>query len=187
MANNHRAPAAWFEKRLLSIELIVVEMQRALSAVFALNANVQVLFTISPVRHIRDGIIENNRSKARMIEAVHQICEWSAACHYFPAYEVVIDVLRDYRFYDIDLVHPNYAATEAVWEYFTASCMAPAALPIMERVKDIMTARHHRTRFPDTEGHRKFVAGYAGKVRQLMADAPWLDLGEELQYFLHIS
>jgi hypothetical protein len=183
VANNHRAPAGWFEKRLLSIEDITEVMRDALDALFGLNPHVRVLFTISPVRHARDGVVANNRSKARLIEAVHSLCDSDSKCHYFPAYELVIDVLRDYRYYDSDLVHPNYAATEGVWEEFVKACIAPEALPVMEQVKDIMIARGHRPRFPETEGHRKFMGVYAEKVRGLMEAAPYLDLGAELAYF----
>ena len=184
VANNHRAPAQWFEKRLLGIDFITDALQQLLHKLFRQNEQLQVLFTISPVRHIRDGVVDNNRSKARLLEAVHTVCESAAErCHYFPAYELVIDILRDYRFYDIDFVHPNYLATEYVWEQFVKACIAPAAVPVMEQVKDIVTARNHRPRFPGTDGHRKFMASYADKARQLAAQHPYLDMGDLLNYF----
>jgi hypothetical protein len=183
VANNHRAPAAWFEKRLLEIPTITHALKEALSAIKAINAEAQFLFTISPVRHIRDGVVDNNRSKARLIESVHEICKEVPHCFYFPAYELVVDVLRDYRFYDIDMVHPNYAATESVWEAFTASCIAPEALPIMELVKEIVTAKNHRPRFPQTEAHQKFLKAYAEKTAALAAAHPYLNLAQEARYF----
>lgn len=183
VANNHRAPAAWFEKRLLTIPLIIESLKEALFAINGVNPKAQFLFTISPVRHIRDGVVDNNRSKARLIEAVHSIVEDLAHCYYFPAYELVIDVLRDYRFYDIDMVHPNYAATESVWEAFTQSCIAPEVLPVMEQVAEIVTARSHRPRFPETEAHQKFLKAYAAKVTALAAAYPYLNLADEVLYF----
>ena len=183
VANNHRAPAQWFEKRLLDVDLIVEAWSATLEGLRAVNPGGQVIFTVSPVRHIRDGAVANNRSKGRLLDAVHTLCERFNNVHYFPAYELVIDVLRDYRFYDIDLVHPNYAATSAVWDEFVKACIAPAARPVMEAVRDITIAANHRPRFPDTEAHRRFKAGYAEKVRALMAQHPSLDLGEELGYF----
>lgn len=183
VANNHRAPAQWFEKRLLEIDGIVGALSNTIAKLLQANPSAQVLFTISPVRHIRDGVVANNRSKARLIEAVHTLCDTFPQCHYFPAYELVIDILRDYRFYDIDFVHPNYLATETVWEHFAAACIAPEALPVMEQVKDIMVASSHRPRFPGTEGHRKFMAAYAEKVRRLKAAHPYLDLTAEAAYF----
>ena len=183
VANNHRAPAGWFEKHLLEIQDIIDSLKGALAAVTQVNPKAAFLFTISPVRHVRDGVVENNRSKARLIEAVHTLCAEVDNCYYFPAYELVIDVLRDYRFYDIDLVHPNYAATESVWEAFVQSCIDPDTVRVMEQIKDIVTARSHRPRFPETEGHRKFLKVYAEKVAALAAAYPYLNLAEEAQYF----
>jgi hypothetical protein len=183
VANNHRAPAQWFEKRLLPTATIIEAMSNSLQQLFEVNPYVQVLFTISPVRHIRDGVVDNNRSKARLIEAVHTLCEQFEKAHYFPAYELVIDILRDYRFYDIDFVHPNYLATSFVWEQFVKSCVSQDAQQVMQQVQEVMTARSHRSRFPETVAHQKFLANYADKVKTLMEKYPYLDLNQELKYF----
>jgi hypothetical protein len=184
VANNHRAPSQWFQKKLLTIHEIETALTNTLQKLHNANPKAKVLFTISPVRHIRDGVVDNNRSKARLIEAVHNICQSVDYAHYFPAYELVIDVLRDYRFYDIDLVHPNFAATSFVWQHFTKSCISPVIYPVMQQVADIATARAHRTRFPDTDAHKKFLKSYATKTQALMAAHPYLNLQEELNYFL---
>lgn len=183
VANNHRAPSQWFEKRLLEIPVITDALARSLERLAMVNPGAQVLFTVSPVRHIRDGVIDNNRSKARLLEAVHSLCDRYPQAHYFPAYELVIDILRDYRYYDIDFVHPNYLATQYVWEQFTNSCIAPGALPVMEQVRSLTTARNHRPRFPDTEAHRQFLLAQADRTRALLAEHPYLDLEEELAFF----
>ncbi len=183
VANNHRAPAQWFEKRLLPIEEIVNALAGTLQKLHAANPYAQLLFTISPVRHIRDGVVDNNRSKARLIEAVHELCGTFEQAHYFPAYELVIDILRDYRYYDIDFVHPNYMATTYVWEHFVKACIAPADVELMKQVNEIMTARSHRTRFPGTEAHRKFKESFLAKTRALAERYPVLDLGAEMKYF----
>ncbi|KAI9432039.1 GSCFA domain-containing protein [Russula earlei] len=107
-ANNHKGPSAWFHKRLMSAEETIALLDNMLQTA--------VIFTISPVRHLREGAIENNRSKAVLIQAVHALVEKQEALYYFPAYELVIDDLRDYRFYAEDLAHPNYQATQYVWE-----------------------------------------------------------------------
>jgi len=183
VSNNHRAPAQWFEKRLLSIREIVNALNDTLTKLFAVNPYVQVLFTISPVRHIRDGVIDNNRSKARLIEAVHELCGIHDRAFYFPAYELVIDILRDYRYYDIDFVHPNYMATTYVWEHFVNACIAPQTGQLMEVVHEITTARNHKPRFHGTEAHQKFKKSYVDKVQELMKQHPYLDLNDELAYF----
>ena len=183
VANNHRAPAAWFTKRLLDIAEIEDALGTTIHKLQAVNANAKVLFTISPVRHIREGVIDNNRSKARLIDAVHNLCGNYSNAFYFPAYELLIDILRDYRYYDADFVHPNYLATSFVWEQFAAACIIPAAHGIMEAVLDISTARKHRPRFPETDAHKKFKADYAAKVDALIHQYPFLNLQEELSYF----
>ena len=111
VANCHRAPSAWFNKHMMGIEETIVALDTMLYRLFQFNPQINIIFTVSPVRHIRDGITENNRSKARLLEAVHHLVNKFSRLYYFPSYELVIDVLRDYRFYDIDLVHPNYQAT----------------------------------------------------------------------------
>lgn len=183
IANNHRAPAQWFEKKLLSVDEITVALSSSLQQLAAVNPQAQVLLTISPVRHIRDGVVENNRSKARLIESVHQLCSSFNNVHYFPAYELIIDILRDYRFYDIDYVHPNFLATNYVWERFVQACIAPDNYPLMEAVNDIMTACRHRPRFSDTAAHQQFRATYAQKINRLIQLHPFLNLSEEKDFF----
>lgn len=183
VANNHRAPAQWFEKRLLDIPVIVETMKDALVRVRQVNPAVRFIFTISPVRHIRDGVVANNRSKGRLIEAVHTLTEALDNTYYFPAYELVIDILRDYRFYDIDYVHPNYLATQFVWEQFVRSCISPQAGPLMQELQELAKARKHRPRFPDTEAHRRFMQASLDKIEKLVARYPFLDLSEERAYF----
>src|SRR5205085_10777001 len=117
-ANNHKAPADWFSRRLMSTEEVLHQLDNMIHRLFHFNENLRIIFTISPVRHLREGVIENNRSKAVLITAVHQLVDKFNGLYYFPAYELVIDDLRDYRFYAEDLVHPNYAATGYVWEKF---------------------------------------------------------------------
>ena len=118
VANCHKAPQDFFEKKLLPVEDIIYNLSTAVSKVQSFNPQLKIIFTISPVRHVRDGVIENNRSKARLIEAIHSVREKTQNVFYFPAYELIIDVLRDYRFYKKDLVHPSGTATEFVFETF---------------------------------------------------------------------
>ena len=183
VANNHRAPGQWFEKRLLTINAIVAALARTIENMRTVNPNVKVIFTISPVRHIRDGVVDNNRSKARLIEAVHELCGSLPAVNYFPAYELLIDVLRDYRFYDIDFVHPNFLATGIVWDYFVDACISPACLEPMAKVMELVTSAAHRSRFPDTDGHKRFLAAQYGKACKLEAAYPFLDCSIEKAYF----
>lgn len=183
VANCHRAPGQWFEKRLLTIDVIVTALQQSIDKLKAVNPKIKVLFTISPVRHIRDGVVENNRSKARLLEAVHTLVDQNADAHYFPAYELAIDVLRDYRFYDIDMVHPNYACTEYIWEQFVQHNMSEQAQALTKVMKEITTAFQHRTRFPETEAHKKFLLKYKARVEELSQQYSYTNWQEELNYF----
>lgn len=183
VANNHRAPGQWFEKRLLATDVIRQRLQQSLDTILQINPSVNFIFTISPVRHIRDGVVDNNRSKARLIEAVHSLCENNEQAYYFPAYELVIDILRDYRFYDIDLVHPNYSATQYVWECFVKTGMNEDTRQVMDKVNSLVIAKKHRPRFPDTEMHRKFLNDHLLKTQALIKECPFLDLTEEEAYF----
>ena len=183
VANCHRAPGQWFEKYLLSIDEIVSMLDTCYHRLMQFNPNLKIIFTVSPVRHIRDGVVENNRSKARLIEAVHHMVNKFDRLHYFPAYELVIDVLRDYRFYDIDLAHPNYLATSFVLEKFSESCIAEDSRQLMDEVKKIVIARKHKAFQPQTEAHKQFLKLHADKAKELMGRHSFLDMKEELHYF----
>jgi hypothetical protein len=183
VANCHRAPAQWFNKHLMSIEEIVANLDNALQQLFQFNSNVNIIFTVSPVRHIRDGAVENNRSKARLIEAVHFLVNKYDKLNYFPAYELVIDVLRDYRFYDADLVHPNYMATEFVLEKFAEGFIDEPTQKVMQEVKGIVIARKHKAFQPDTIAHKQFLKTYSDKTRALKEKYSFLNLNDEIEYF----
>jgi hypothetical protein len=167
----------------MSIEEINTALDNCLHQLFQFNPGIGVIFTISPVRHIRDGVMENNRSKARLLESVHHLVGKFDRLWYFPAYELVIDVLRDYRFYDIDMVHPNYAATSFVLEKFTRHYIDETAQKIMEEVKKIVIARKHKPFQPSTLAHKRFLQDHWKKANELSGKYPFLDLQEELDYF----
>ncbi len=183
VANCHRAPGQWFNKHLLGIDETVTMLDNCYHRLKRFNPNLKIIFTVSPVRHLRDGVVDNNRSKARLIEAVHHMVNKFEGLSYFPAYELVIDVLRDYRFYDIDLAHPNYMATSFVLEKFSESCIDPASRELMEEVRKIVIARKHKAFQPSTEAHKQFLKAHAEKAKELMAQYSFLDMKEELEYF----
>lgn len=187
VANCHRAPAQWFSKQMHTTEAIFSMLQRTCTQLLQFNPGLRFILTVSPVRHIRDGVVANNRSKARLIEAVHQLVGTSDRFHYFPAYELVVDVLRDYRFYDIDLVHPNFAATTFVMEQFTAACMDEATRNLMEEVRKIVIARKHKAFQADTHAHRQFLQTHLQRSRDMQQQYPFLDLQEEIGYFSKTS
>ena len=183
VANCHKAPAQTFNKHLCTIEETITAFDNVLYKLFYLNPDIRILFTISPVRHIRDGVTENNRSKARLIETVHHLVNKFDKLHYFPAYELVIDVLRDYRFYDIDMAHPNYAATQFVLEKFSETCMNKETRELMEMIKKITIARNHKPFNPQSQQHKKFLENFLQQTQELQKQYPYLNFEEEIKYF----
>jgi hypothetical protein len=183
VANNHQAPANWFEKELLQPATIVDAFAAWLEPLLKKQPTLRVLLTVSPVRHLREGTIQNNLSKAVLLQAVHRLATLFEAVHYFPAYELVVDDLRDYRFYAEDLVHPNYQATKYVWEHWVKACVDDESRNIMAAVKDIRLAFQHLPLHPDTPRHQNFLKEYARKTADLLSAYPWLKLEEELAYF----
>ena len=184
VANCHRAPPQYFNKQLVEISEIANRLDDTIIQLKAFNSDLKIIFTISPVRHLRDGVIDNNRSKARLIEAVHQVEQQFDHCYYFPAYELVIDVLRDYRFYDIDLAHPNYAATEFVFEKFKEHYIENKSLEQMDDIKKMVNAYRHRPFNPLTNSHQSFLNASLTKARQLQQQLPNLDFSEQINYFI---
>jgi hypothetical protein len=183
VANCHRAPARVFTKHLMPIEEIHAVLDNCLHRLFHFNSGLQVIFTVSPVRHTRDGVVENNRSKARLIEAVHHLVNKFDRLWYFPAYELVVDILRDYRFYDIDMVHPNYQATSFVLEQFTRHFIDEPSQQLIGEIKKIIIARKHKPLHPNTLAHRRFLQDHRRKTEELAARYPFIDFREELAYF----
>lgn len=183
VANCHKAPAQTFQKHLSTIDETVIALDGMLYQLFNFNPGIKVMFTISPVRHLRDGVIDNNRSKARLIEAVHHLVNKFSRLHYFPAYELVIDVLRDYRFYDIDLAHPNYAATLFVLEKFSEACMDENTRQLADEIKKITIAKNHKPFNPTSQQHALFLQKQLGKISQLQQQHPYLNFEEEINYF----
>lgn len=184
VANCHKVPGKYFDKYLLGIDEMITALDTMLYRLFQFNPHIRVLFTVSPVRHLRDGVVENNRSKARLIETAHHLCHKFDRIFYFPAYELVIDVLRDYRFYDIDLAHPNYAATQYVHDFFKQHCLTPEAKALELQIGEINTARNHKPRNITSTAHRQFMEKYARKTQEMASAYPFIDLSFEQEYFL---
>ncbi|MBG9378508.1 GSCFA domain-containing protein [Panacibacter sp. DH6] len=183
VANCHKAPAQTFKKHLCTIEETVTALDGTIHQLFHFNKQLKIIFTISPVRHLRDGVVENNRSKARLIEAVHHLADKFDRLYYFPAYELVIDVLRDYRFFDIDLAHPNYAATQFVLEKFAAHCFDETTRTLSEDIKKLVIAANHKPFNPQSQQHKSFLQNQLQKTMQLQQEHPYLNFSRELHFF----
>jgi len=182
-ANNHKAPADWFYRRLMTVDEVLKSLDNLIHRLFLFNSKLKIIFTISPVRHLREGVIENNRSKAVLIQAVHHLVDKFEKLYYFPAYELVIDDLRDYRFFAEDLVHPNYVATQYVWEKFVKACMSESTKKLMEQIHSVNLAFQHKPFNPGSAQHLAFLRSFCEKTRSLQEQYPYLKFDDELSYF----
>jgi hypothetical protein len=182
-ANNHKAPSDWFNRRLLSNAEVIGLIESIISQLQNFNPAIKIIFTISPVRHLREGFIENNRSKAALINAVHAVTENFNNVFYFPAYELVIDDLRDYRFFAEDMVHPNYAATNYVWEKFVAGCIDERSQQLMLQINELNAAMHHKPFNGHSAAHQLFKTKYLNIATAMQQKYPFLNLEKELTFF----
>lgn len=183
VANCHKAPANNFEKILLPIEQIRADLLSAIAALEIFNPDLKIIITVSPVKHVRDGVIENNRSKSRLIEAAHSIAEEKQHVFYFPAYELVNDILRDYRFYKKDLVHPNEQAIDFVFEKFSASFFDSSTTQIMKEIEKILLAADHKPFVKQSDAHVQFINSQIEHIQRLQKKYPFIHLDGEKKYF----
>jgi len=184
VANNHKMPDSKFYSRRLSVAEIVDTTVAALQksekvARQSSEPPFQVILSVSPVRHLRMGLVENQRSKAALILACDEICRALPFVHYFPAYELLMDDLRDYRFYGADMVHPSEVAIDYVWDFFCETCFSRATRLLTEQIEKIRASARHRPFHPDTAQHRAFVSSQLEAIARLKASHPSLDFATE--------
>lgn len=164
VANCHKVPQKQFTKAILSIKTIEASIQNTIELIQKINSNCNFIFTVSPVRHIKDGFVENTLSKAHLISAIHKVTNNQLSItNYFPSYEVMMDELRDYRFYTSDMLHPNQVAIDYIWERFKESSISETSYKIMDEVETIQKGLAHRPFNPDSESHQEFLKKLAKK------------------------
>jgi len=177
VANCHKVPQKKFSKELLSVKAIEKSLLSTIQHIRSINENAQFIFTISPVRHLKDGFNENQRSKAHLTAAVHKIFDVPSfgARELFPSYELMMDELRDYRFYEPDMVHPNQLAIDYIWEKFKQTWISEEAYPIMSKVDNIQKGLRHRPFDPDSGQHRKFRESLEANISNLKKEYPFME------------
>ena len=172
VANCHKIPQNGFVKELASVSEIEDALTRILNSIKAVNTNAHVLFTVSPIRHLKDGFVENQRSKAHLISAVHSVIDKTIHTEYFPSYELMIDELRDYRFYDRDLIHLNELAVDYIWERFSSVYFSSEIQEKMLQVEEIQRGLRHRPFNPSSAQHKKFLLKLDNKITALKLQIP---------------
>ena len=168
VANCHKVPQKEFTKELLSIQQIEESIESIISLVHSVNPNCKFIFTVSPVRHIKDGFIENTLSKAHLISAIHKIINHHPLPNtYFPAYEIMMDELRDYRFYGEDMLHPNQTAIDYIWIQFFQNYISESEFGLMNDICSIQKGLNHRPFNPNTKSHQKFLEATKIKIGKI--------------------
>ena len=175
VANCHKVPQNQFDKEILSVATIEKSIQKTIELIEKVNPNCSIIFTVSPVRHIKDGFVENQRSKANLISALHSVLEVSnSKQRYFSSYEIMMDELRDYRFYAEDMLHPSQVAIDYIWERFCEATISENAFPTMEAVQTIQNGLSHRAFNPNSESHFKFLNQLESKIIKLKSEFPFM-------------
>lgn len=175
VANCHKVSQKHFVKQLLDTDAIKQSLSNLTYMVSDINPDIHIIFTISPVRHIKDGFPENQWSKANLITAVHESVKGKTNTSYFPSYEIMMDELRDYRFYTEDMIHPNQIAIDYIWERFTEGNIANEAHAIMNEVDSIQKALQHRSFNPDSDQHKAFLGKVSARIKEVAQKYPHMN------------
>jgi hypothetical protein len=169
--NCHKIPAANFTRTMLSVEEVAAALLPLIEA-----SKAQWILTVSPVRHWKDGAHGNQLSKAVLLLAVEQLQQTCKNVHYFPAYEMMMDELRDYRFYADDMLHPSLLAINYIWQRFAEVALTAETKNILLEVEKIVAARQHRLLHPDTESSRHFQQELQQQISEFTARYPYINL-----------
>ncbi len=172
VANCHKVPQKEFKKELLSVETIENSIQNTIGYFQIINPKVNIIFTVSPVRHLKDGFVENQVSKAHLISAIHKVLQVPPSGSegaYFPGYEIMMDELRDYRFYAEDMIHPSPVAIDYIWQRFSETTISQESQSIMKEVETIQKGLAHRPFDPNSESHQQFLSKLQAKSTKLVS------------------
>lgn len=173
VANCHKVPQKQFSKKLLSIPSILKSLQNIFYTIQSVNKNATIIFTVSPVRHIKDGFVENTQSKSHLISAIHEFLKMDGQqSFYFPSYEIMLDELRDYRFYKADMIHPNNLAVDYIWEKFNRVWITSEVQKTMDAVDTVQKGLAHKPFNESSDAHIKFLKNLKGKQERLQTQFP---------------
>ena len=180
VSNCHKMPAKRFNKRMLSVDEITETIDGAIAKLKAINKDIKIVLTVSPVWYFAFGIEENTLSKSLLFVAIQQLKQSMPELYYFPAYEIVMDELRDYRYFAEDMLHPNYQTTNYVWEVLQNTLIERQTRQVMTEVEEIISAANHRPRNPNSDAHRAFQEKYLNKILKFKQDYPEFDFEKEI-------
>lgn len=182
VANCHKLPEKTFDREMLSVADITADWKQLLLSLWEQNPDIKVLFTVSPIRHWKDGAHGNQLSKATLLLAIEQLQkEFPEHTAYFPAYEIMMDELRDYRFYADDMLHPSAQAVEYIWQRFSGSLFSAEAQSILKEWYEIQKAINHKPFQPESEGYKQFISQTLLKMQRLNEKFPYFDITNETE------
>lgn len=175
VANCHKVPQNQFKKELLSVEVIKSSLEKISDKISSVNKKAKIIFTISPVRHLKDGFVENQWSKANLISATQEIINQnSEIINYFPSYEIMMDELRDYRFYAEDMIHPSQTAIDYIWNRFSETWMSEEAFSTLQEIESIQKGLNHRPFNAESEQHLIFLTKIQQRIAVLQRQFPFM-------------
>jgi len=184
VANCHKIPDSEFIRSRLTVDEIVTEFRQVIDEIRMINPGIQIVFTVSPIRHWKDGAVENQRSKAALHLAIDEIIRSYGECSsYFPAYELVMDELRDYRFYAPDMLHISDVAIDFIWEKFETALIDAESREISVSVKKIMQAANHRPFNKNASEYKRFLLQMQEQINKLEKEFKNIDFTGEKAYF----
>lgn len=174
VANCHKIPQAQFEKKLLEIDEVISSINQMINTIRNLNPNIKIVFTLSPVRHLKDGFVENQLSKSTLHIAIQQSLSINNNVYYFPSYEILLDDLRDYRFYKEDFIHPNSLALQYIWESISDVFFDQNTLSILNKIEKINKRLSHKFFDPNSEASQLFTYKTEQLISELKKQNPLL-------------
>ncbi len=183
VSNCHKIPQKEFEHKFLSVSENTDYLQQILKIQKNINPGTKFIFTVSPVRHLRDGAHENTLSKSSLQLAVEDIVRDYEDTYYFPSYEIMMDELRDYRFFDKDLLHPNQQAVDYIWEKFSRYCLSESCSEMNKKISKIISAAQHRIRNTNSTKSQEFVKSQIDAINKIIQDHPHINFNDELEKF----
>lgn len=180
VANCHKVKANRFDRRRLTVDEIVARWKECIARLDECAPDARILFTVSPIRHLSDGMHDNQLSKATLLLAIDRICQQFGHCSYFPSYEIVMDDLRDYRFYESDMAHPTATAVDYIDQIFEDTYFDEETRQIARRWEKIAAALQHRPLVPQSESYRTFLSNTLQQIQELKQRYPFLDMEKEI-------
>lgn len=186
VSNCHKIPAGEFSRELMDVDTITGLWKELIRKIRTINRKINIVFTVSPVRHWKDGAHGNQISKSILFLAIARLMSEDSSLGYFPSYELIMDDLRDYRFYNDDLLHPSPAAVEYIWGFFTSSYFNEDTLSLYREIQKVTTGTKHRLSGNNRQETEVFKENMMARIMKIKKINPLINLEDEKEYFQNL-